>query len=334
MQIQSQWRVGGFYGLQWNKDENEFPGEYRKGKTIDRIDCQSIIHEGETKLGIRKHDTDNLRAHRTFGISAWLSASPLATMFRIWNTELQKTPNEVEVHGLTRDEHFFNDHEFFDAYLKMEAVFPGEYRKGKTIDRIDCQSIIHEDGSTELQKTPNEVEVHGLTRDEHFFNDHEFFDAYLKMEAVKMQIQSQWRVGGFYGLQWNKDENDFPGEYRKGKTIDRIDCQSIIHEGETKLGIRKHDTDNLRAHRTFGISAWLSASPLATMFRIWKKLFEVVSASGQGFPIQQVKSHIVDGSTELQKTPNEVEVHGLTRDEHFFNDHEFFDAYLKMEAVT
>ncbi|KAJ8422608.1 hypothetical protein Cgig2_010969 [Carnegiea gigantea] len=57
-------------------------------------------------------------------------------------------------------------------------------------------------------------------------------------------------------------------------------------------------------------------------------------ASGQRFSIQQVISHIADGSTELQKTPNEVEVHGLTHDERFFNDHEFFDAHLKMEAVV
>jgi len=33
-----------------NKDEKQFPGEYRRGKTIDRIDYQSIIHEGESDL--------------------------------------------------------------------------------------------------------------------------------------------------------------------------------------------------------------------------------------------------------------------------------------------
>ena len=35
---------------QRNKDEKEFPGEYGRGKTIDRIDYQSIIREGETHL--------------------------------------------------------------------------------------------------------------------------------------------------------------------------------------------------------------------------------------------------------------------------------------------
>ncbi|KAJ8422606.1 hypothetical protein Cgig2_010967 [Carnegiea gigantea] len=102
----------------------------------------------------------------------------------------------------------------------------------------------------------------------------------------------------------------------------------------TCRGIGKHDTRNPRAHQTFGISPWLSASPLEAMFRMWKKLFEVVAASRQRFPIQQVMSHIADRSTELRKTLNEVEVQGLTHDEHFLNDHEVFDAYLKMEAVV
>ncbi|KAJ8422610.1 LOW QUALITY PROTEIN: hypothetical protein Cgig2_010971 [Carnegiea gigantea] len=159
---------------------------------------------------------------------------------------------------------------------------------------------------------------------ENYKNTRPIFVAVAMERGEKARIQSQWRVGGFYGLQWNKDGNDFPGEYRRGKTIDRIDCQSIIHGGETDLGIDKHDTRNPRAHRTFGISPWLSTSPLEAMFRMWK----------QRFSIQQVISHIADGSTELQKTPNEVEVHGLTHDERFFNDHEFFDAHLKMEAVV
>ncbi|KAJ8432303.1 hypothetical protein Cgig2_019232 [Carnegiea gigantea] len=34
---------------QRNKDEKEFPGEYGRGKTIDRIDYQSIIREGESE---------------------------------------------------------------------------------------------------------------------------------------------------------------------------------------------------------------------------------------------------------------------------------------------
>ncbi|KAJ8429739.1 hypothetical protein Cgig2_023128 [Carnegiea gigantea] len=120
----------------------------------------------------------------------------------------------------------------------------------------------------------------------------------------------------------------------------------------TCKGIGKHDTRNLSTHRTFGISPCSFASPLATMFKMWnsafatsiffinqcesknRKLFEVVVASEQRFLIQQVISHIADGSTELQKSPNEAEVHGLTHDEHFFNHHEFFDAYLKMEALV
>ncbi|KAJ8451709.1 hypothetical protein Cgig2_018343 [Carnegiea gigantea] len=64
------------------------------------------------------------------------------------------------------------------------------------------------------------------------------------------------------------------------------------------------------------------------------KLFEVIAASGQRFPIQQVISHIAHGYTNIQKCPNEVETHGLTQDEHFFNDPAFFDAYLKMETVV
>ena len=35
---------------QRNKDEKEFPGEYGRGKTIERIDYRSIIREGETDL--------------------------------------------------------------------------------------------------------------------------------------------------------------------------------------------------------------------------------------------------------------------------------------------
>jgi len=49
-----------------------------------------------------------------------------------------------------------------------------------------------------------------------------------------------------------------------------------------------------------------------------RKLFEVIAASGQRFSIMQVISHIADGSTELQKSPNKVEVHCLAHDENFF----------------
>ena len=33
-----------------NKDEKQFPGEYGRGKTIDKVDYQSIIREGESDL--------------------------------------------------------------------------------------------------------------------------------------------------------------------------------------------------------------------------------------------------------------------------------------------
>jgi len=36
--------------LKRNKDEKQFPGEYGRGKTIDRIDYQSIIRECESDL--------------------------------------------------------------------------------------------------------------------------------------------------------------------------------------------------------------------------------------------------------------------------------------------
>jgi len=45
-------------------------------------------------------------------------------------------------------------------------------------------------------------------------------------------------------------------------------------------------------------------------------------------------SYIRGGSTNLQKCPNEVEVHALTQDENLFEDPNFFDAYLKMEDVA
>ncbi|KAJ8435900.1 hypothetical protein Cgig2_010257 [Carnegiea gigantea] len=48
----------------------------------------------------------------------------------------------------------------------------------------------------------------------------------------------------------------------------------------------------------------------------------------------RVISHIAHGRTNIHKCLNEVETHGLTHDERFFNDLEFFDAYLKMEAIV
>ncbi|KAJ8429740.1 hypothetical protein Cgig2_023129 [Carnegiea gigantea] len=84
-----------------NKDENEFPEEYGRHKTIDKIDYQSIFMKVKlTCRGISKHDTRNLRAHRTFGISPWPSTSPLATMFRIGSCGFKALPtlNSNEVH--------------------------------------------------------------------------------------------------------------------------------------------------------------------------------------------------------------------------------------------
>ncbi|KAJ8429734.1 hypothetical protein Cgig2_023123 [Carnegiea gigantea] len=136
-----------------------------------------------------------------------------------------------------------------------------------------------------------------------------------------MQIQSQWRVGGFYGLQWNTDENEFHGEYRSGNIIDRTDYQSIIHEVYNVNVL--HVAIQIVVHLQHLYFLLINVS-----------LKTVVAASEQRFSTQQVISHIADGSTELQKSPNEAEVHGLTHDEHFFNNHEFFDAYLKMEALV
>ncbi|KAJ8432427.1 hypothetical protein Cgig2_016057 [Carnegiea gigantea] len=161
--------------------------------------------------------------------------------------------------------------------------------------------------------------------------------------------------------QRNKDEKEFPGEYGRGKTIDRIDYQLIIREGETHL--HEEFTSLARdSQKHTGPAALTPCPPPAPRPPCSKcgrerepplagpndsievhanrlgyylvKLFEVIAASGQGFSIQQVISHIARGYTNVQKCPNEVETYGLTQDEHFFNDPAFFDAYLKMEAVA
>ncbi|KAJ8439034.1 LOW QUALITY PROTEIN: hypothetical protein Cgig2_014454 [Carnegiea gigantea] len=111
-----------------NKDENEFPGEYGRGKTINRIDYQLIILEGEGDLGIGKHGTEKPRAHQTFYSPCSKCGSERELPMAGPNDSIKKCLNEVGDHGLTQDEHFFNDPKFFDAYKKMEAVALKHYQ--------------------------------------------------------------------------------------------------------------------------------------------------------------------------------------------------------------
>ncbi|KAJ8440091.1 hypothetical protein Cgig2_025290 [Carnegiea gigantea] len=125
---------------QRNEDEKEFSGEYGRGKTIDRIDYLSIIREGETYLHeefaslARENQKHTDPAASTHG-SLPAPQPPCSECGRErepqlvgLNDPIEKCPNEVETHGLTQDEHFFNNPAFFDAYLKMKVVALKHYQ--------------------------------------------------------------------------------------------------------------------------------------------------------------------------------------------------------------
>ncbi|KAJ8443038.1 LOW QUALITY PROTEIN: hypothetical protein Cgig2_030241 [Carnegiea gigantea] len=99
---------------QRNEDEKEFPREYGRGKTIDRIDYQSIIREGIRKRGIRKP-----KAHRPV---ASTHGPPLAPQPLCSECGSEREPPMAGPNDPIEDEHFLNDPEFFDAYLTMEVV--------------------------------------------------------------------------------------------------------------------------------------------------------------------------------------------------------------------
>ncbi|KAJ8426863.1 hypothetical protein Cgig2_008658 [Carnegiea gigantea] len=140
--------------------------------------------------------------------------------------------------------------------------------------------------------------------------------------------------------QRNKDEKEFLGEYERGKTIDRIDYQSIIREGETHLHeeFASLARENQKHTDPAALTPCPPPAPRPPCSECGREREPPLAGPNdpieQRFLIQQVISHIAHGYTNIQKCPNEVETHGLTQDEHFFNDPAFFDAYLKMEAVA
>ncbi|KAJ8433829.1 hypothetical protein Cgig2_028146 [Carnegiea gigantea] len=58
-----------------------------------------------------------------------------------WNDPIEKCPNEVEVDALTQDENLVEDPDFFDAYLKMEAVAFKHYN-GRTPIKFSSSKIL------------------------------------------------------------------------------------------------------------------------------------------------------------------------------------------------
>ncbi|KAJ8434394.1 hypothetical protein Cgig2_014241 [Carnegiea gigantea] len=133
--------------------------------------------------------------------------------------------------------------------------------------------------------------------------------------------------------QRNKDEKEFPGEYGRGKTIDRINYQSIIRESETHLHeeFASLARDNQKHTDRAALTPCPPPAPRPPCSECGRE--REPPLAGPNDPIEVI-SHIAHGYTNIQKCPNEVETHGLTQDEHFFNDPAFFDAYLKMEAVA
>ncbi|KAJ8433830.1 hypothetical protein Cgig2_028147 [Carnegiea gigantea] len=121
-------------GFQQNKAEKEFTEEYGRAKRIDMIDYQIIIHEGEIDLQAKPPAASK----QPFLECGREAESPIVgpndqneekifytignIVYRTWNHNLQKCPNDVEFHSFTQDENLFDDLDFFDAYLKLEAL--------------------------------------------------------------------------------------------------------------------------------------------------------------------------------------------------------------------
>ncbi|KAJ8436042.1 hypothetical protein Cgig2_017510 [Carnegiea gigantea] len=88
--------------------------------------------------------------------------------------------------------------------------FPGAHGRGETIKLVDYRKIIHE--TLYLDR----VEFRGMRCKDRLF-----------LTAI------QWTIDVVE--QENRDEKEFPGEHGRGKTIDRVDYQKIIHESEMEL---------------------------------------------------------------------------------------------------
>ncbi|KAJ8426040.1 hypothetical protein Cgig2_021398 [Carnegiea gigantea] len=113
---------------QRNEDEKEFPREYGRGKTIDRIDHQSIISEGETDL--HKEFASVARENQKHTDLAASTHDRLpAPQPPCSECGSEREPQIAGPNDLIEDEHFFNDPEFFGAYLKMKVVVLKHYQR-------------------------------------------------------------------------------------------------------------------------------------------------------------------------------------------------------------
>ncbi|KAJ8435402.1 hypothetical protein Cgig2_009653 [Carnegiea gigantea] len=118
---------------QRNKDEKEFSGEYGRGKTIHRIDYQSIVHEGETHL--HEEFASLARENQKHTDPAALThGPPPASRPPCSECGREREPPSAGPNDPIENEHFFNDPTFFDAYLKMEVVALKHYQHRTPID--------------------------------------------------------------------------------------------------------------------------------------------------------------------------------------------------------
>ncbi|KAJ8446933.1 hypothetical protein Cgig2_026431 [Carnegiea gigantea] len=118
---------------QRNNNEKEFPGEYGRGKTIDRINYQSIIREGETHLHeeFASLARDNQKHTDPAALTPYPPPAPRLPCSEYGR---EREPPLAGPNDPIEDEHFFNDPAFFDAYLKMEAVALKHYQHRTPMD--------------------------------------------------------------------------------------------------------------------------------------------------------------------------------------------------------
>ncbi|KAJ8439024.1 LOW QUALITY PROTEIN: hypothetical protein Cgig2_028470 [Carnegiea gigantea] len=169
-------------------------------------------------------------------------------------------------------------------------------------------------------------------------NSTRYFRGSLLVEFRGKRCKDRWF---FIATNWitnaveqrNKDEKEFPREYGRGKTIERIDYQSIIREGETNLQEEFASVAQENQKHTDPVASTYGPAPAPEPHCSKFGSERGPSMAGPNDPTEVI-SHIAHGSTNIQKCSNEVKTHGLTQHDHFFNDPEFFNANLKMEAVT